>query len=291
MADPTSVVGRRIGAYAIDLLLIGIISFALIYPIFMSASKTAPSGTVQCAESDFGSTDSNIQDTGNEIDSSFCFDLGDEVRYIPDEDTGAFTAKVYGLGFGIQVLNLVVLQALTGASVGKLLVGLRVVRADGQKAGFGWMALRWILLLVDSFCCFLPGAILVFTTKGHRRLGDMAASTYVVRAGSMGTPLQIPGVTTGYGTPGYGAGPYGQAGYGQPQYGQQAPGAWPAGPAAGGSTWAPSGDVAAPTPPAAPAAEGPTWDSARNAYIQYDRDQNAWVQWSDTAQSWHPIDQ
>jgi hypothetical protein len=175
-------------------------------------------------------------------------------------------------------------------------VGLRVIRQDGRKAGIGWAALRFVLLFVDSLCCFLPGAILVFTTKGHRRLGDMAAGTFVVRKDQVGTPPQVPGVTA----PAYAAQ---VPGYGyQPQGG---PGGWPSSPSApsgwsapdagaSGSTWSPP----ASTPgagTAAPAArsggEGPTWDAARNAYIQYDRDQAAWVQWDDGAGAWRPIDQ
>src|SRR5699024_12932 len=77
---------------------------------------------------------------------------------------------------------------------------------------------------IDTLCFFLPGAILVFTTKGHRRLGDMAAGTFVVSKQAVGTPPHVPGVTApewpaagGYGAGyGAGAGAWGAGGYGAP---------------------------------------------------------------------------
>lgn len=287
-ADPTSVVGRRIGAFAIDGLLIALLAVLAIYPLFMSASKSTSSEGVSCASSNFGS-DSPSSSADREIRSSYCFELGDTIRYIPDGETGSFTAQFYGITFGLSALNLVVLQGLTGASSGKLLVGLRVIRQDGSKAGIGWAALRWILLSVDQICCFLPGAILVFTTKGHRRLGDMAASTFVVRKDAVGTPPQVPGVTApAWPVPNQGYQPQGQA-WGQAGPAQGA--GWS--PPAGGA-WPPAGP-AAPTatgdPAAMPGADAPTWDGARNAYIQYDHDLAAWMQWSDATNSWQPIDQ
>ncbi len=290
-ADPTSVVGRRIGAYAIDSLLIGLLFFAAIYPLFMSASTEIPSEGVTCSSSTF-ENNSPSSPSDREIDSPFCFQIGDSVRYIPKDDSGAFTGQFYGIGFGLAALNLVVVQGLTGASIGKLLLGLRVIRQDGSKAGIGWAALRWVLLYVDGFCCFLPGLILVFTTKGHRRLGDMAASSFVVRKEAVGTPPQVPGITAAaWPMPNQGFQPQGQAwgtGQGTPGTGWSPPGqggAWPpTSPPASAS--ASTGD-----PSAMPGADAPTWDAARNAYIQYDHDLAAWMQWSDATNSWQPIDQ
>lgn len=292
-ADPTNVVGRRIGAYAIDLLLMVLLAGAIIVPVFLSALETAPAGTVDCETDSSFDGDTTFDQSPNASDRSFCFDDGDEVRYIPVDEEGSITAQAYGIVFGIQALNLVVLQGLTGASLGKAMVGLRVIRQDGQKAGIGWAALRWLLLFVDSLCFFLPGVVLVFVTKGHRRIGDMAASTFVVRKESVGTQPQVPGVTA----PAWPVG--GQPGYQGAQ--GQVPGGWPAGPAAPAGwagpptgqagTWAPS-DAATPADAGGGAGgEGPTWDAARNAYIQYDRDASAWVQWSDDAGQWRPIDQ
>ncbi|MCU1497485.1 MAG: hypothetical protein JWM47_1438 [Acidimicrobiales bacterium] len=282
MADPTAVVGRRIGAFAIDSILMLLVTIAVLVPMFLSSSETLSSDRYRCENTASGTGTSSSEDRRVLVPSSICVEAGDEIRYIPENETGSFTASFYGIGFGLQVLNLVLLQGLTGASIGKLMLGLRVVRQDGQKAGIGWAFLRWVLLFVDQICCFLPGAILVFTTKGHRRIGDMVAGTFVIRKDQAGRPVAVPGVTTGYGTPGYSTHGYpSQPGYGQPPSGAWAPPAGPQGPSPSDPT--PAG--------AAAPGEGPTWDAARNAYIQYDRELSAWVQWSDAAGAWLPIDQ
>jgi len=76
----------------------------------------------------------------------------------------------------IGVLNLVVLQAVAGASVGKLAFGLRVVDEQGNSAGFGRTIVRWLLLVVDGGI-FLIGLITMLSTRFHRRVGDLAAGT------------------------------------------------------------------------------------------------------------------
>ena len=275
-ADPTNVVGRRIGAYAIDVVLMVALTAAAIVPIFLSALETAPAGTFDCGTNSSFNNDTTFDESPRTNEPSFCFEDNDRVRYIPVGDENSMTASFYGIAFGIQALNLVVLQGLTGASLGKLMVGLRVIRQDGRKAGIGWAALRWVLLFIDSICFFLPGIILVFVTKGHRRLGDMAASSFVVRKESVGTQPQVPGVT----------GPSWPVG-GQPGYQ-----GWVSPPTnAQPGTWAPGGTNAPADQSGASSPDGPTWDADRNAYIQYDRDRGAWGQWDDEAKTWRPIDQ
>jgi hypothetical protein len=92
----------------------------------------------------------------------------------------------------LSLLNRWVLQALTGASIGKHLVGLRVVRADGRIAGAGRILLRELLLGVDAAIGGMVGLIAVLTTRSHQRVGDLAASTYVVRRADVGQPVALP---------------------------------------------------------------------------------------------------
>ena len=72
-----------------------------------------------------------------------------------------FTAEVY------------LLTAVSGLTVGKRLLGLRVVRTGGGRPGFGWAALRTLLLL-----CVVPACL---TDRDTRGLHDRAADTIVVR--------------------------------------------------------------------------------------------------------------
>ena len=92
------------------------------------------------------------------------------------------------------------LKLFAGGSVGKLLFGLRTVdKNTGAVAGFGKSFVRWILWVVDGFpyCLPLVGLITGLSTKGHRRVGDMAAGTLVVGKASVGTPPAYPGGPVG----------------------------------------------------------------------------------------------
>jgi uncharacterized RDD family membrane protein YckC len=65
------------------------------------------------------------------------------------------------------------LTALTGLTVGKRLLGVRVARLNGRPVGFGWALLRTLLLLA-----VVPPLI---TDRDMRGLHDRAANTIVVR--------------------------------------------------------------------------------------------------------------
>ncbi len=277
MTDPTAVMGRRIFAYFIDGLIGLIVLLALLIPLARSKADTRTfasdaSATAFCNDindNTFGTDGSsgtfeNNRGTGSgqifSSDSSFCIAVGTTAYSFTGADGNSLFGQLQLLSVLSTSPNLLVLQGLTGASIGKYLIGLRVVRENGDRVGFGWNLLRWLLLFVDSFCFALVGLITAFSSKGHRRVGDMAASTFVVRKSAMGSPIQVPGMTTDL--PGAG---------------------WPQGPGPGGYP-AQQG-----YPGQAP--DSPTWDSARNTYIQYDREVGAWVQWDDNAKSWRPIDQ
>ncbi|HEX4252620.1 MAG TPA: RDD family protein [Pseudonocardia sp.] len=60
---------------------------------------------------------------------------------------------------------------------------LRIVTAQGGVPGLGALSVRWLLLLVDGAFGGLVGFVIMMSTSRHQRLGDIAASTYVVRVG------------------------------------------------------------------------------------------------------------
>ena len=66
------------------------------------------------------------------------------------------------------------LTALTGFTVGKRLLGIRVARLDGRPVGFLWALVRTLLLLT-----VVPALI---TDRDLRGLHDRAANTIVIRA-------------------------------------------------------------------------------------------------------------
>ena len=72
--------------------------------------------------------------------------------------------------FGIETY---LLTALTGFTVGKRILSIRVVRVDGRPVGLVWALVRTILLLL-----VVPALI---TDRDLRGLHDRAANTIVIR--------------------------------------------------------------------------------------------------------------
>lgn len=74
-------------------------------------------------------------------------------------------------------------MAFSGRSLGKKMVGLRVVRVGGQPVGFWSSLLRNVLRLIDMQIgiTYLVGGVLILTTTRNQRLGDLLAGTVVVR--------------------------------------------------------------------------------------------------------------
>jgi len=250
--DPTDVVGRRIGAYFIDALVGFLLLLAIAGP---SVSRNADQVDIS-GRSGYCSTVNDAP--GNRL----CMAVGNTAYVMREDQLRTFQTRIGLTALTWLLLNSVILQGLAGGTIGKLLVGLRVVRNDGRRAGMGWCGLRTLLLPLDAACCGVIGLATSLTTAGHRRVGDMAASTLVVPRSSEGHPIPVPGLTGGVSTP-YVAPP--------------------------GSAGGPGFGV---TPPMArDGGDGPTWDPARNAYIQYDRGQAAWLQWNDDDKAWRPIEQ
>jgi uncharacterized RDD family membrane protein YckC len=72
-------------------------------------------------------------------------------------------------------------EGRTGATPGKMVVGLRVVKADGADCDMRAAVIRTVLRPVDYF--FILGVFVMALSKRNQRLGDMLADTVVVRAG------------------------------------------------------------------------------------------------------------
>jgi uncharacterized RDD family membrane protein YckC len=81
--------------------------------------------------------------------------------------------------------------AQNGQTLGKQMVGIRVVRDSGQSMSFGWAALREVAIkglavgIASSIIPLVPWFLNYFWPlwdDQNRALHDMAASTHVVRA-------------------------------------------------------------------------------------------------------------
>jgi uncharacterized RDD family membrane protein YckC len=100
---------------------------------------------------------------------------------------GEVSFNLYGVEaafyFALVLLYYFALEAVTGQTVGKLLLGLLVVRADGSRPSVAAIAVRTLLRVVDWLPLFyLVGLIAMLATGSRRqRLGDLAAKTSVAR--------------------------------------------------------------------------------------------------------------
>lgn len=74
-------------------------------------------------------------------------------------------------------------EALFGRTLGKWLLGLRVVRQDGDRCGWSAALVRNLLRVVDGLpLLYLVGFICMMASVNAQRLGDRAAATLVVLA-------------------------------------------------------------------------------------------------------------
>lgn len=103
---------------------------------------------------------------------------------------GTLSASLNGGPFMLYLLiaiaYFVLLEAATGATIGKLATGIRVVKVDGSKIDFPAALVRNLLRVVDGFAFYLVAAIVAWNSPMRQRLGDMVAKTVVVPAGRAG---------------------------------------------------------------------------------------------------------
>ncbi|MEP9406717.1 RDD family protein [Peribacillus frigoritolerans] len=70
-----------------------------------------------------------------------------------------------------------------GYTVGKRIMGIRIVRMDGKKLGIGTMLLRYLVAALVYFITlgigYIVSAFMVGIRKDHRSIHDFIAGTYV----------------------------------------------------------------------------------------------------------------
>ncbi|MEQ6900036.1 RDD family protein [Nocardioides sp. YIM 152588] len=81
--------------------------------------------------------------------------------------------------FGWAGFYLIVTTAVAGKTVGKALVGLKVVGRDGEPLHSGQAVVR-VLMLPVSTSFFGVGLVLIVLRRDHRALHDLVARTAVV---------------------------------------------------------------------------------------------------------------
>jgi uncharacterized RDD family membrane protein YckC len=178
VSNPTAVMGRRIGAAAIDTVVLAGV-FAGLFGLWSTEVD--------------GMRDNSCKVLRAGTEFNLCFQVDDRVHYI----LGGRAWLVVVLPLALSVVNLVLVQAFTGMTLGKALTGIRTVDANGGTPGFGRAVGRWALLAVDWFPWCVPGVGLAtaITDRMHRRVGDRVLGTFVVARSATGRPPD-PGMPT-----------------------------------------------------------------------------------------------
>jgi uncharacterized RDD family membrane protein YckC len=84
---------------------------------------------------------------------------------------------------GVSLLYFVLMEWLLGSSLGKLLMKVQVVNAQGKRIAFSQSLVRNVFRIIDAFPYFIPyltGLIVGANNKTHQRWGDQVAETFVV---------------------------------------------------------------------------------------------------------------
>ena len=120
---------------------------------------------------------------------------GDALSSDNSDVRGALSAVILGWALYYYFA----LESGEGQTVGKKLMKLRVVRADGRPAEMREIAVRTVLRVVDGIGLYIVGLIAMLATGQRRqRLGDMAAGTIVVDASAPAyvppAPIEAPSV-------------------------------------------------------------------------------------------------
>lgn len=70
---------------------------------------------------------------------------------------------------------------MNGQSIGKKLIGIKVIGEDGGRPALHQYLIRWLTRPFDFFFFGLVGLLTVVLSKKNQRLGDMAAGTLVIK--------------------------------------------------------------------------------------------------------------
>ena len=175
-SDPTNVRGRRIGAVFIDFALLLIPLFVIFF-----ASLEKRTDVTSC----------------DQIEASLksCLTLGNDVYAA----TGGQVVGYQLMSALLAVAYYVILQGMTGWSLGKRMVGIRVVDATGAVCGIPRAFVRYLPFLIPALIpavgpilgglIALAEFILILAHRRHQRMGDLMAKTYVVRREAVGQPV------------------------------------------------------------------------------------------------------
>ena len=106
---------------------------------------------------------------------------------VPDQTQSVLFLIVYWCAGIFYVVYTTIIESLAGRSLGKVLMGLRVVGLDGQPAKPMALVTRNVLRLIEVGLVFLP-LVMIPLFPLRQRAGDVGAGTLVVMDGPAKEP-------------------------------------------------------------------------------------------------------
>ena len=114
-------------------------------------------------------------------------DFGEKTRIEDGRTVEVNQVALNGIEFPLWLaftfLYFVILEWRFAATIGKAIMGIRVVDQDGQPPSFDKVLIRNAMRVIDAFPYFIPylvGLITMGENRGRQRIGDKAAGTMVV---------------------------------------------------------------------------------------------------------------
>ena len=95
---------------------------------------------------------------------------------------GAVLAPLGALNLLLWLLYFTYLESTSGQTLGKRIMGIKVVKESGEQLTPIDAFIRTILRIIDGFVFYLLGFMLVLVSEKKQRLGDMAVGSIVVKA-------------------------------------------------------------------------------------------------------------
>lgn len=102
-------------------------------------------------------------------------------RFVENAATSGMSLGIVFWGFTAFFVDFIAIQGLTGASVGKTICGLKVIRADGAPLGVVKAFWRSVLY-VPSMVPMNLGFLAIFSSERSQCWHDRICETYVVHA-------------------------------------------------------------------------------------------------------------
>jgi uncharacterized RDD family membrane protein YckC len=108
--------------------------------------------------------------------------IGVTISFTNIKGAGSFKFLIVIILIPIFFYDLISELLLNGQSLGKKVMGIRVISLSGQQPSFSQYLNRWIFRLIDmTFSSYMLAVILVAATERKQRLGDIIAGTVVVK--------------------------------------------------------------------------------------------------------------